>query len=155
MADVEHVNRLISDYEQDTIRASIARTKKQLTDGLAERTTLRGQRTAFWVVAQTIYAATIDHIREFGTLKAIGATNGYIYRIILRQAAISAAIGYGAGIAIASTAAASSRNGGANILLPVPVRFALFGLTLLMCLGAAMVSINKVTKIDPAMVFKG
>jgi putative ABC transport system permease protein len=107
------------------------------------------------VVAQTIYAATIDHIREFGTLKAMGATNGYIYRVILRQAAISAAIGYGAGIAIASMAAASSSNGGANILLPIPVRVGLFGLTLLMCLGAAMVSINKVTKIDPAMVFKG
>ena len=50
------------------------------------------------VVAQTIYAATIDHIREFGTLKAMGATNGYIYGVIMRQAAIGAAIGYGAGI---------------------------------------------------------
>ena len=29
------------------------------------------------VVAQTIYAATVDHIEEFGTLKAMGATNGY------------------------------------------------------------------------------
>ena len=28
-------------------------------------------------------------------------------------------------------------------------------LTLLMCVGAALVSINKVTRIDPAMVFKG
>ena len=46
------------------------------------------------VVAQTIYAATIDHIREYGTLKAMGATNGYIYRIILKQALISALIGY-------------------------------------------------------------
>ena len=38
------------------------------------------------VVAQTIYAATVDHIREYGTLKAMGATNGYIYRVILQQA---------------------------------------------------------------------
>ena len=107
------------------------------------------------VVAQTIYAATIDHIREFGTLKAMGATNGYIYRIILRQATIAAVIGYGVGIVFASMAALSSRHGGANILLPVSVRVGLFGLTLVMCLSAAMVSINKVTKIDPAMVFKG
>jgi putative ABC transport system permease protein len=107
------------------------------------------------VVAQTIYAATIDHIREFGTLKAMGATNAYIYRIILRQAFLSAVIGYGVGIVAASLAAYSSRNGGANILLPVSVRAGLFGLTLLMCVSAAMVSINKVTKIDPAMVFKG
>ena len=107
------------------------------------------------VVAQTIYAATIDHIREFGTLKAMGATNGYIYRIILQQAAISAVIGYGVGIVLAILAEHSSRHGGANIVLPVPVRAGLFGLTLLMCVSAAMVSINKVTKIDPAMVFRG
>jgi len=108
------------------------------------------------VVAQTIYAATIDHIREFGTLKAMGATNGYIYRIIFRQATVSAVIGYAFGIAIASFAAASvTQSGGANIVLPIAVRAGLFVLTLLMCLMAAAVSINKVTKIDPAMVFKG
>jgi len=107
------------------------------------------------VVAQTIYAATIDHIREFGTLKAMGATNGYIYRIILQQAVISALIGYAVGITAAIVAEISSRGGGANIVLPGAVRAGLFLLTLFMCVSAAMVSINKVTKIDPAMVFKG
>jgi putative ABC transport system permease protein len=107
------------------------------------------------VVAQTIYAATIDHIREFGTLKAMGATNGYIYRIILQQAAVSAVIGYAVGLALAIGVEASSRSSGANIVLPGAVRAGLFGTTLLMCMSAAMVSINKATKIDPAMVFKG
>ena len=106
------------------------------------------------VVAQTIYAATIDHIREFGTLKAMGATNGYIYRIILQQAAVSAVIGYAVGIAIAIAVEAGSRSSGANIVLPASVRAGLFGITLLMCVSAAMVSINKATRIDPAMVFK-
>ena len=107
------------------------------------------------VVAQTIYAATIDHIREFGTLKAMGATNGYIYRIILQQAVVSAAIGYAVGIALAILVELSSRSSGANIVLPASVRAGLFATTLLMCVSAAMVSINKATKIDPAMVFKG
>jgi hypothetical protein len=31
----------------------------------------------------------------------------------------------------------------------------MLGLTLVMCTGAALVSINKVTRLDPAMVFKG
>ena len=106
------------------------------------------------VVAQTIYAATIDHIREFGTLKAMGATNGYIYRIILQQAVVSAVIGYTVGIALAIAVEASSRSSGANIVLPTGVRVGLFGITLLMCVSAAMVSINKATRIDPAMVFK-
>ena len=107
------------------------------------------------VVAQTIYAATVDHIREFGTLKAMGATNGYIYRIILNQAVVSAIAGYAVAIVIASALEYSSRGGGANIVLPASVRVALFGLTLFMCVSAALVSINKVTKIDPALVFKG
>ena len=35
------------------------------------------------VVAQTIYATTMDHLKEYGTLKAMGATNGYLYRVII------------------------------------------------------------------------
>ncbi|HUA64139.1 MAG TPA: ABC transporter permease [Verrucomicrobiae bacterium] len=107
------------------------------------------------VVTQTIYAATIDHIREFGTLKAMGATNGYIYRVILQQAMVSAVIGYAVGIALAIAVEASSRASGANIVLPLAVRTGLFGTTLAMCISAAMVSIHKATTIDPAMVFKG
>ena len=108
------------------------------------------------VVAQTIYAATIDHIREYGTLKAMGATNGYIYRIILQQAAVSGMIGYAVGIAIAVLVAGSAtRSGGADIVLPGGVQAGLFALTLLMCASAAIVSINKATRIDPAMVFRG
>jgi putative ABC transport system permease protein len=106
------------------------------------------------VVAQTIYAATIDHIREFGTLKAMGASNGYIYRIILEQAAISAVLGYVIGIAIAFMAIRAEA-ASAPILLPNAVAAGMFVLTLFMCCVAALVSINKVTRIDPAMVFKG
>src|SRR5262249_3301685 len=46
------------------------------------------------IVAQTIYATTVDHLREYGTLKAMGATNAYLYRVIIEQALISAAVGY-------------------------------------------------------------
>jgi putative ABC transport system permease protein len=106
------------------------------------------------VVAQTIYAATVDHIREFGTLKAMGASNGYIYRIILEQATISAVIGYVLGILL-TFAAVRITGEGAPILLPKELITGMFLLTLAMCCAAALVSINKVTHIDPAMVFKG
>lgn len=106
------------------------------------------------VVAQTIYAATMDHIREFGTLKAMGATNWYLYRVIFTQATISAVIGYAIAIGIAIFLAGKGQTAGANIVLPPAVLAALFVVTVLMCLAAAMVSINKVTRIDPAMVFK-
>ncbi len=163
-------------------RANLPRLRAALTERLADVDVLTtsefsAQTTSYWmfgtgagvmvlsaavlgllvgvvVVAQTIYAATIDHIREFGTLKAMGATNGYIYRIILQQAAVSAVIGYSVGIALAIMVEVSSRLSGANIVLPTSVRAGLFGITLLMCVSAAMVSINKATRIDPAMVFK-
>jgi putative ABC transport system permease protein len=107
------------------------------------------------VVAQTIYAATVDHIREYGTLKAMGATNGYLYRVILQQAALSAVAGYGIGIAIAVAASRASLRGTTAIVLETPLATALFVLTFVMCLAASIVSINKVTRLDPAMVFKG
>src|SRR6185369_4174792 len=50
---------------------------------------LLGLVVGFVVVAQTIYATTMDHLREYGTLKAMGAPNGYLYRVIVQQAAIS------------------------------------------------------------------
>ncbi len=105
------------------------------------------------VVAQTIYAATVDHIREFGTLKAMGASNGYIYRIILTQAAVSAVIGYILGISGALIAIRITGEG-APILLPWNVAAGMFVLTLAMCCTAALLSINKATRIDPALVFK-
>ena len=107
------------------------------------------------VVAQTIYAATVDHIREFGTLKAMGASNGHIYQVILTQAALSAAFGYAIAIVIALFVAHASEAGNAPILVPPNVAFGTFGLALAMCAGASIISIRKATRIDPAMVFRG
>jgi putative ABC transport system permease protein len=107
------------------------------------------------VVAQTIYATTVDHIREYGTLKAMGATNRYLYTVIVQQAAISGAIGYALGMVVSAFVVRGSEQGGAAILLPAWMAAGMLGLTLLMCTGAAIVSIKKVTRLDPAMVFKG
>ena len=114
-----------------------------------------GLVVGFVVVAQTIYATTMDHIREFGTLKAMGAPNAYVYKVIMKQAAISAVIGYVLGMIVSVFVVHGSQKGGAAILMPMPMAVGMFFLTLAMCVGAALVSINKVTRIDPAMVFKG
>jgi len=114
-----------------------------------------GLVVGFVVVAQTIYATTMDHIREYGTLKAMGAPNSYVYRVIMKQAAISAVIGYVLGMIVSVFVVQGSQKGGAAILMPPSMAAGMFFLTLLMCVGAALVSINKVTRIDPAMVFKG
>lgn len=107
------------------------------------------------IVAQTIYSATVDHIREYGTLKAMGASNFYLYRVIITQAFLSGLIGYAVGMSIALLVSYISLQGTTAIILPKELVGGLFVLTILMCVGASIVSINKVTRIDPAMVFKG
>jgi putative ABC transport system permease protein len=107
------------------------------------------------VVAQTIYATTMDHIREYGTLKAMGAPNIYIYRVIMAQAGISAGVGYALAMIVSFFVVRASQSGGAAILLPLPMAIGIFFLTVLMCIGAAVISINKVTSLDPALVFRG
>ena len=114
-----------------------------------------GLVVGFVVVAQTIYATTMDHLKEFGTLKAMGAPNRYIYKVILTQAALSAVMGYVLGMFVSIFVVRASQSGGAAILLPWQMAVGMFFLTLFMCMGAAIVSINKVTRLDPAMVFKG
>ena len=114
-----------------------------------------GLVVGFVVVAQTIYATTVDHIREYGTLKAMGAPNGYVFKVIVQQAGISAVLGYVLGMIVSIFVVHGSEKGGAAILMPPSMAVGMFFVTLAMCIGAALVSINKVTRIDPAMVFKG
>jgi len=105
------------------------------------------------IVAQTLYASTKDHIDEFATLRAIGATSRYIHKVILCQALISAAIGF----SLAALAGVGVVYGTQDSVLPVvvttPLLAALLLLTVLMCVVSAMAAIAKVTRIDPAMVF--
>ena len=75
--------------------------------------------------------------------------------IIIEQALLAATLGYALGIAAAMLVVRGSEKGGAAILLPPSLAVGLFFLTVAMCISAALVSINKVTRIDPAMVFKG
>jgi putative ABC transport system permease protein len=56
---------------------------------------------------------------------------------------------------MAQTASALSQRGTTAILLPWPLTAALFGITVGMCVLASIVSIHKVTRLDPAIVFKG
>lgn len=107
------------------------------------------------IVAQTLYATTMDHLPEFGTMRAMGAPGRYIHGIIIAQAVISAVIGYALALCVSLSIVGLAEKSGAAILLTAPMAAWLFVLTLAMCVAASYVSIFKVTRIDPAMVFKG
>jgi putative ABC transport system permease protein len=106
------------------------------------------------VVSQTIYSSTIEHIREFGTLKAIGATNWTIYKIILEQAAVNAVIGFIVGLGLVLLIKKGYDALGIAMLIPLPLIGAVSVLTVAMCLSASIVSIRKVRTLDPVMVFR-
>lgn len=105
------------------------------------------------IVAQTLYSSTKDHLNEFATLRALGSSAGYIHRVILLQAALSAAIGYALGMIIAMTIIYFSQNTALPIIMTPGLAAALLALTIFMCAISALAAIMKVTRIDPAMVF--
>lgn len=106
------------------------------------------------IVGQTIYTSTVEHIREFGTLKAIGAKNSFIYRIILEQAVVNAVIGYITGFIAMKFLLKGYQKTGIDMVIPEYLMVSVFFLTVLMCVSASVISIRKVTKIDPVMVFR-
>ncbi len=105
------------------------------------------------IVAQTLYSSTKDHINEFATLRALGSSSGYIHRVILAQAALSAVLGYALGMAIAITVVHLSEQTPLPIIMTPGLAALLLGLTIGMCAISALSAIGKVMRIDPAVVF--
>ena len=106
------------------------------------------------VVAQTLYTSTLEHLKEFGTVKAIGGSNADIYRILGVQATIAALVGFLVGAGMAFALGPAMAGIGLKLILPVNLGAAVFAGTLFLCLGSAFLSFRKVASIDPALVFR-
>jgi putative ABC transport system permease protein len=106
------------------------------------------------VVAQTLYSSTMEHIKEFGTVKAIGGGNGDIYKLLAEQATIAAVVGYVLGVVQAFAMQPLIGKIDLKLLIPDGFLFSVFFGSLVMCLAAAMISVRKVAGIDPALVFR-
>jgi putative ABC transport system permease protein len=106
------------------------------------------------IVGQTLYTSAVEHVKEFGTVKAIGGSNWDIYRILGEQALIAALIGFtlGAGISLLMRPVMGKLD--LNVLLTPSFTATVFAGTVLMCLGAAVFSFRRVSAIDPALVFR-
>jgi putative ABC transport system permease protein len=105
------------------------------------------------IVAQTLYSSTKDHLAEFATLRALGSSSGYINKVILTQAGLSAVLGYMLGMAIALTIVYLSEHTALPIIMSPGLAVLLLALTLAMCAISALSAIGKVMRIDPAVVF--
>ncbi|NER20397.1 MAG: ABC transporter permease [Symploca sp. SIO1B1] len=107
------------------------------------------------IVGQILYSSVSDHLKEFGTLKAIGASNGTIYGVIIEQALWMSILGYTPSMLICYGVASWAFTTQGILILITPVSaIAILGVTVTMCVGSAIFAIQKVTRLDPAVVFK-
>jgi putative ABC transport system permease protein len=106
------------------------------------------------VVAQTLYTSAVEHVKEFGTVKAIGGSDWDIYRILAEQAVIAAVVGFALGAALSYGLRPMMARLYLNVLVSPQFALAVFAGTVLMCLGAAVFSFRRVAGIDPALVFR-
>jgi putative ABC transport system permease protein len=107
------------------------------------------------VVGQILYSSVSDHLKEFGTLKAMGASDRVIYSIIIEQALWMAILGYFPSMAFClGLGAWTFATQGITILITPISAVGILGLTIVMCGSSALFAIQKVTHVDPAIVFK-
>ena len=118
-------------------------------------TILLGFIVGMAIAGQTFYLFTVENLRQFGALKAMGASTFTLARMILLQAFTVGFTGYGIGIGLATGFGFLSAKGGGlpfvetwQLLLVVLI--ALLGI----CASSALISIIKLARLEPAIVFR-
>ena len=106
------------------------------------------------IVGQTIYASTMEHLREYGTLKALGATNRDLLAVIIYQAFANTLMGYLLALGTAYLMQQGYDRLGLSLIITFEMQVVMFVVTLIMCLGASVLSIRQVFRIDPVIVFR-
>jgi putative ABC transport system permease protein len=109
------------------------------------------------VAGQTFYIFTIENLKQFGALKAIGVTNGRLVRMIALQALTVAAIGYSIGSGIAGVFfSITLHNDPTRGLVLLWQNMAGVAVTIfVVVLLASLLSIRRVLVLEPAVVFRG
>ena len=105
------------------------------------------------IVAQTLYSSAKDHLKEFATLRAIGSSRGYILKVILGQALLSAVVGFSMAAAIDFSLVRATADAALPIVMTPELTLGLFVLTVAMCSIAAVSAIRVVMRNDPVLVF--
>jgi putative ABC transport system permease protein len=108
----------------------------------------------FFIIGLTMYSAALDRIRDYGTLKAIGAGNGYVRGLILSQALIFAIVGFSVAFAFLEGFRKGSEGSGLVFSFPWYVVVGIFATTLLISMGGAVFALRRITKLEPAAVFR-
>ncbi len=107
------------------------------------------------VAGQLLYNFVVENLRYYAAMKAMGATNGTLVRMVLIQVAVAAGLGFGIGLGGAAISGVAMAHGG--LAFEMDWRIPLLGAAaiLVVCVIAALISITRVFRLEPAVVFKG
>lgn len=104
------------------------------------------------IISLIIYTMTLDKLRVIATLKLIGTRNRVIVGLILQQSLLMGVIAYVIGfVLIALTQDKFPRR---LDLVPIDLQL-LFGIVILICIGASLVGIRKAMRVEPAEALGG
>ena len=107
------------------------------------------------IAGQTFYNFTIENLKQFGSLKAMGAGNLKIVGMILLQAAVVGLLGFGLGVGLSSWFGYRTR--GTELAYYTP--WQLLPITavsiLLICVLSSILCVRRVVVLEPAIVFRG
>ncbi len=107
------------------------------------------------IAGQTFYNFTLDNLKQFGALKAMGATNFRIVKMILLQAVVVGLLGYGMGVGLAALFGWRTKGTELAFYTPWHLLPITGGAVVLICLLASLLSVRRVIVLEPAVVFRG
>ncbi len=109
------------------------------------------------ITAQTLYLFVVENLKQFGALKAIGATNAQIAAMVLLQSAVVGAIGFGLGIGVCALFFKVTKDVPAleGFVLRPEVLAGVGAVVAVIIILASLGSLTKVFRVDPAIVFRG
>lgn len=109
------------------------------------------------VAGQTFYIFTIENLKQFGALKAIGVTNLRIVGMIVLQALMVAGVGYSFGLGMTATFFEVTKDNldlrGFHLYPQIAIGTA--AIVVAIVLIASLISIRRVLVLEPAVVFRG
>jgi len=106
------------------------------------------------IIGLTMYSAAVDRLRDYGTLKAIGADNRYIRRLIMTQALVFGLVGYGIAIFFIQGFRNGIAKSGILFDYSPEIKIGFFVITVLIALAGAAFAMRRIAKLEPASVFR-
>jgi putative ABC transport system permease protein len=116
--------------------------------------TMFGLIIGFVTVSLSMFSSVVDNIRQFGTLKAIGSTTSDLAKLLIVQSVIFALLGSLIGIAAVVKIAEATRSPKLAIVLPPQMLAGTVVLMILLCVSASCLSLLRLRKVEPGMVFR-